>query len=470
MKHFRFLICLILCVFSSFGLSAEILSVSSDILRVDVSDTDGSFILYNRKDVTHDWTPLLWQDKFPTSYIRIWLDNSVVRWDSAANRVKHSANVTDDTIVLLRSDEYADMQLSYTLRCSDPSADTLSGRDSLLITASICPHSIVRRDRMVHRRDTATDDTHRAVVRICYDTYLGETTGRHFTYMTQSIPQNVILTDKIVIDLTNDADLTDDMTSDKSENADIPNVTGQNVINDVTNDVSADNSSDMLSNGDVTADKHIKKKNKNIPNITLKKKEKKVSIWQRIFGRQRPQCDFEELIGTKIIDRECEFFRFAVPYIMSSELPNSAALHLYTSGAGLTVPTRIFFANWKAANTEEVYNVRDDHSFGNYPFEREDSAAFFEYVIPNMRADETADITAGVSLKPNAVFAIGEDVILPVQDETDDIIIDVTTDSEMDRLLNSINSQLNSRKDVRQSGVDRTQNMLNEIKKSEKIY
>jgi hypothetical protein len=35
----------------------------------------------------------------------------------------------------------------------------------------------------------------------------------------------------------------------------------------------------------------------------------------------------------------------------------------------------------------------------------------------------------------------------------------------MDKLLKSINSQLNSRKDVRQSGVDRTQNMLNEIKK-----
>lgn len=461
MKHFRHLICVVIYSLLSYYMAAEMLSVSSDKLRLDVSDTDGGFILYNRHDVTHDWTPLLWQDKYPTSYIRIWFDNSVVRWDSDTNRVKHSANVTNDTIVLFRSDEYADMQLSYTLRCSDPSVDTVFGRDSLLITASICPHGDVRSDRMIHRCYSAADDTHRAVVRICYDTYLGETTGRHFTYMTQSIPQNVILTEMTAVDLT------DDMTSDASEtspNVAAPDVTDQNIINDIANDVTADNSSDMLSNGDVTADKPVKKKNKNIPNITLKKKERKVSIWQRIFGRQRPQCDFEELPGTKIIDRECEFFRFAVPYIMSSELPNSAALHLYISGTGLTVPTRVFFANWKAANTEEVYNVRDDHSFGNYPFEREDSAAFFEYVIPNMRADETVDITAGVSLKPNAVFAIDEVGILP-EISGQMIIDDVTADSEMDRLLNGINSQLNSRKDVRQSGVDRTQKMLNEIKK-----
>ena len=460
MKHFRHLICVVIYSLLSYYMAAEMLSVSSDKLRLDVSDTDGGFILYNRHDVTHDWTPLLWQDKYPTSYIRIWFDNSVVRWDSDTNRTKHSANVTNDTIVLFRSDEYVDMQLSYTLRCSDPSVDTVSGRDSLLINASICPHGDVRSDRMIHRRYSAADETHRAVVRICYDTYLGETTGRHFSYMTQ----NVILTDKIAIDLTNDADLTGDMTSDASENVVVPNVAEQNVINDVTNDVTADNSSDMLSNGDFTADKTVRKKNKNVTNIMLKKKENKDSIWQRIFGRQRPQCDFEELPGTKIIDRECEFFRFAVPYIMSSELPNSPALHLYTCGAGLTVPTRIFFANWKSANTESQYNVRDDHSFGSYPFEREDSAAFFEYVIPNMRTDETADITAGVSLRPNAAFAIGKNVILP---ETGDpiMISDVTTDSEMDRLLNGINSQLNSRKDVRQSGVDRTQKMLNEIKK-----
>ena len=237
-----------------------------------------------------------------------------------------------------------------------------------------------------------------------------------------------------------------------------------NVINDVTDDSTAD----TALNGDASADNQVNKKPQktiwhNAP-IELKKKDKSISIWQRIFGRQRPQCDFEELPGTKIIDRECEFFRFAVPYIMSSELPNSPALHLYTGGAGLTVPTRIFFANWKSANTESQYNVRDDHSFGNYPFEREDSAAFFEYVIPNMRADETADITAGVSLSPNAVFAIDEVGILP-EISGQMIIDDVTADSEMDRLLNGINSQLNSRKDVRQSGVDRTQKMLNEIKK-----
>ena len=81
-----------------------------------------------------------------------------------------------------------------------------------------------------------------------------------------------------------------------------------------------------------------------------------------------------------------------------------------------------------------------------------------------MRADETADITAGVSLSPNAVFAIDEVGILP-EISGQMIIDDVTADSEMDRLLNGINSQLNSRKDVRQSGVDRTQKMLNEIKK-----
>ena len=447
MKHFRHLICVVIYSLLSYYMAAEMLSVSSDKLRLDVSDTDGGFILYNRHDVTNDWTPLLWQDKSPTSYIRIWLDDRLVRWNSTANHARHSANATDNVITLNRSDDYADVQLVFKLCRSDEAADI----NSLMITAAMCQHGDARRDRMVHRRDYA-DDAHRAVVRICYDTYLGETTGRHFSYIPQNISsQNVIITDMIVIDLT------DDVTGDASAAI-------TNVINDVTDDSTAD----TALNGDASADNQVNKKPQktiwhNAP-IELKKKDKSISIWQRIFGRQRPQCDFEELPGTKIIDRECEFFRFAVPYIMSSELPNSPALHLYTGGAGLTVPTRIFFANWKSANTESQYNVRDDHSFGNYPFEREDSAAFFEYVIPNMRADETADITAGVSLSPNAVFAIDEVGILP-EISGQMIIDDVTADSEMDRLLNGINSQLNSRKDVRQSGVDRTQKMLNEIKK-----
>ena len=119
MKHFRYLICVVIYSLLSYYMAAEMLTVSSDIMRVDVSDTDGSFMLYSRADVTHDWTPLLWQDKSPTSYIRIWLDDRLIRWDSTANHAKHSANATDNVITLSRSDEYADMQLVFTLCRSD---------------------------------------------------------------------------------------------------------------------------------------------------------------------------------------------------------------------------------------------------------------------------------------------------------------------------------------------------------------
>ncbi|MBP5705870.1 MAG: hypothetical protein J6W76_01195, partial [Spirochaetales bacterium] len=350
----------------------------------------------------------------------------------------------NDTIVLSRSDDYADMQLAFALRHSD----NASKANSLLITVSICPQT-TRRDRMFRRRDFAAPNDHRGVVRICYDTYLGETTGRHFTYFSQGYSQNIMLIDNAVNDYTIEhsiepsSDLTNDVTGDEIVSA------------DRTDDVASDNSADITAVAAVT---------NNIVKNEVKKEDKAVSIWQRIFGRQRPKHDFDELPGTKMIDHECEFFRFAVPFVMSGERPNSPTLYLWTKGAWLTEPTRIFFANWKSGNTEGIYRVRDGEAFGQFPYQREDSAAFFEYVIPNMKDDETIDITAGVSIVPNITFSQSMLEILP--DVSDDVIVsDVTSDSEMDRLLNGINNQLNSKNDVRQSGVDRTQNMLDEIKK-----
>lgn len=405
MKHFRLLICAAVYLLLSYYAAAEILSVSSGILRIDVSDTDGSFDLYTHRDGSSDWIPLLWKDKYSSSNIRIWMDDKLVRWDALSDNAKHYADVTDNNITLFRSDIYADMRLAFTLIRSDESADM----DSLMITIQVCPHRVVRRDRMLHLRDSADSDRHSVSVRICYDTYLGESAGRHFTYISKSLPKNESPAENKTADMTDDKHTGSDAGDDGKS-----------------------------------------------------RDQSRSSVWQRIFGRQIPKCGFDEPAGTKIIDRECEFYKFAVPFVTSRERPNGISVHLYTAGAGLTVPYRIFFADRRAADTDGIYQVRDGRLFGDYPFGREDSAAFFEYELYNIAADASADITAAVSISPNAVFLLEQKT---VPDESNDITIaDATSDDRMERLLNSINSQLNDQADVQQSGIDRTQNMLDQIK------
>lgn len=169
------LFCVLLCITVLYSLcakdpdkkSVKFKTLIAKELKVSVWDDSGRFVLYGMDK--GEWTPLLFNDDPPTSYIRFYRNEKLIPFgEGGAGRTAHIA-IEGDSVVYEWRNEAVTVQLTYFfIKLGSGNFDTL---------------------KMEIKVSNTSDDPFMLNSLFCFDTILSETNDAHF-YLPGAIAVN----------------------------------------------------------------------------------------------------------------------------------------------------------------------------------------------------------------------------------------------------------------------------------------
>lgn len=137
-------------------------------LKLLVTEDDGRFILYGRKDKKDRWMPLIFEDFPSTTFFRFFKGNDRVPFGEGGKGHNSEIKIINNSIIYF----WANNELKITLEYQLVQSAEKRPLDTLIIDLTV---------------ETVTDDEFDISYFFCLDTYLGESSGRHFV-----MPGNII--------------------------------------------------------------------------------------------------------------------------------------------------------------------------------------------------------------------------------------------------------------------------------------
>lgn len=137
-------------------------------LKLLVTEDDGRFILYGRKDMKDRWMPLIFEDFPSTTFFRFFKGNNRVPFGEGGKGHNSEIKIVDNSIQYFWSNDELKITLDYRLVQSAEKRPL----DTLIIDLTV---------------ETLTEDEFDISYLFCLDTYLGESSGRHFV-----MPGNIV--------------------------------------------------------------------------------------------------------------------------------------------------------------------------------------------------------------------------------------------------------------------------------------
>lgn len=137
-------------------------------LKLLVTEDDGRFILYGRKDKKDRWMPLTFEDFPSTTFFRFFKDNDRVPFGQGGKGHNSEIKIVNNSIKYFWANDELKISLEYRLVQSAENRPL----DTLIIDLTV---------------ETLTEDEFDISYFFCLDTYLGESSGRHFV-----MPGNIV--------------------------------------------------------------------------------------------------------------------------------------------------------------------------------------------------------------------------------------------------------------------------------------
>lgn len=138
-------------------------------LKLHVTENDGRFILYGRKDKKERWLPLIFEDFPSTTFFRFFKGDHRVPFGEGGKGHYAELKIVDNRISYFWSDDELKISLDYELVSSGENMPL----DTLVIDITV---------------ESLTEDDFEINYFFCLDSYLGESSARHFI-----LPGNVVI-------------------------------------------------------------------------------------------------------------------------------------------------------------------------------------------------------------------------------------------------------------------------------------